>query len=132
MDQAVHFNRRAVWRGEGASRVPFWAYTDSATYRTELERIFYGPHWGYVALEAEIPNVGDFRLSWVGERGVIVVRDRLSPRDRADGACDIRVVENRCAHLGVRFCQQPMATHAVLYAPACLAQRAACDEESAS
>jgi salicylate 5-hydroxylase large subunit len=107
MDQAVQFNRRAVWRDEGASRVPFWAYTDPATYGKELERIFYGPHWSYVALEAEVPNVGDFKLSWVGERSVIVVRDRLSPKDRAAGLADIRVVENRCAHRGVRFCQQP-------------------------
>jgi salicylate 5-hydroxylase large subunit len=107
MDQAVAFHRQAVWREPGSGRVPFWAYTDPDTYREELQRIFYGPHWSYVGLEAEVPNVGDFKLSWVGERSVIMVRDRLSPKDRAAGAPDIRVLENRCAHRGVRFCQQP-------------------------
>lgn len=94
------------WAGTGSSRVPFWAYTDPALYRRELERIFYGPHWCYVGLEAEIPKVGDYRLSWVGERQVILVRDRVAPKDRGTDT-GIRVVENRCAHRGVRFCQQP-------------------------
>jgi len=87
------------WTGEGSSRIPFWAYTAPAIYRRELERFFYGNgHWCYVALEVEIPDPGDFKLSWVGERSVIVVRDR-------DGS--INVVENRCAHRGVRFCRKP-------------------------
>lgn len=94
-------------QGAGVSRVPFWAYTDPTTYRRELERLFYGPHWSYVGLAAEIPEVGDYRLSWVGEREVIVVRDRVSPRER-DTDPGIRVVENRCAHRGVRFCQAAM------------------------
>ena len=94
------------WNGTGSSRVPFWAYTDAQLYGRELEKIFYGPHWSYVGLEVEVPNVGDYRLTWVGERQVILVRDRVAPRDRATDH-GIRVVENRCAHRGVRFCQQP-------------------------
>jgi salicylate 5-hydroxylase large subunit len=94
------------WRREGASRVPFWAYTDAQLYQRELERIFHGAHWCYVGLEVEVPQVGDYKLSWVGERSVILVRDRVAPRDRATDT-GIRVVENRCAHRGVRFCQQP-------------------------
>ena len=35
-----------------------------------------------------------------------MVRDRVAPKDRATDS-GIRVVENRCAHRGVRFCQQP-------------------------
>jgi salicylate 5-hydroxylase large subunit len=90
---------------EGVSRVPFWAYTDAGLYQRELERIFYGAHWSYVGLAIEIPKLGDFRLSWVGERQVILVRDRVAPE--AQGTDDgIRVVENRCAHRGVRFCQK--------------------------
>ena len=56
------------WAGTGSSRVPFWAYTDAQLYGRELEKIFYGPHWCYVGLEVEVPNVGDYRLTWVGER----------------------------------------------------------------
>ena len=50
------------------------------------------PHWCYVGLEAEIPNAGDFKRTFVGERQVIMVRD---PTTAA-----INVVENRCAHRG--------------------------------
>jgi len=94
------------WIRPGSSRVPFWAYTDAQLYRSELEKIFYGRHWCYVGLEAEIPNTGDYKLGWVGERQVIMVRDRVAPKDRGTDS-GIRVVENRCAHRGVRFCQQP-------------------------
>jgi salicylate 5-hydroxylase large subunit len=94
------------WSQPGSSRVPFWAYTDAQLYQQELEKIFYGPHWSYVGLEIEVPNTGDFKLSWIGERQLILVRDRVAPRDRGTDH-GIRVVENRCAHRGVRFCQQP-------------------------
>jgi salicylate 5-hydroxylase large subunit len=91
-------NLKRRWEGDGSSRIPFWAYTDPAIYGRELDRFFYGNgHWCYVALEVELPKAGDYKLSYVGERSVIVVRDR-------DGS--INVVENRCAHRGVRFCQK--------------------------
>jgi salicylate 5-hydroxylase large subunit len=94
------------WSRPESSRVPFWAYTDAQLYQRELEKIFYCDHWCYVGLAVEIPEAGDFKLSWVGERQVIVVRDRVAPKDRSVDH-GIRVVENRCAHRGVRFCQQP-------------------------
>lgn len=85
------------WPTEGSSRVPYWVYSDAAIYAREQERIFGGPNWSYVALEAEIPRAGDFKRTSIGDRPVVVVRG-------ADGA--INVVENRCAHRGVQFCQQ--------------------------
>lgn len=85
------------WKTDGSSQVPFGVYSDAELYQRELERFFYRGHWCYVGLEAEIPQPGDFKRSWVGERSVIVVRNH-------DGA--IHVVENRCAHRGVQFCQQ--------------------------
>ena len=85
-----------TWPGNNTSRVPYWAYNDPTIYQQELEKIWYGPHWIYVGLACEIPQPGDFKLSWVGERQVIVVRD-------SDG---INVVENRCSHRGVRFQQE--------------------------
>ena len=87
------------WHDRGTSRIPFWAYTDPDLYQRELERLFYGQHWSYVGLAIEIPNTGDYKLSWVGERQVIMVRDRVAPKDRATDH-GIRVVENRCAHRG--------------------------------
>ncbi len=97
------------WQQDGSSRVPFWAYTDAQLYQRELDKIFYGAHWCYVGLEIEIPNTGDYKLSYVGERQVIMVRDRVAPKDRATDT-GVRVVENRCAHRGVRFCQEPHGT----------------------
>ena len=85
------------WANVGSSRIPFWVYTDEAVYQRELERFFYTGHWCYVGLEAEIPNVGDFKRTKVGERSVIMIRDK-------DGG--INVVENRCAHRGVAFCRE--------------------------
>ena len=85
------------WPEGNSSRIPYGSYTDPALYSRELERIFYGKHWNYVGLECEIPNPGDFKTTFVGERAVILVRDKT-------GA--INVVENHCAHRGVRFCQK--------------------------
>ena len=85
------------WPVADSSRVPFWAYTREDLYQQELEAFFYAKHWCYVGLEAEIPNPGDFRRTVVGERSVIMVRDK-------DGS--ISVVENVCAHRGLRFCRE--------------------------
>jgi salicylate 5-hydroxylase large subunit len=87
------------WDRGNISRVPYRIYTDTALYARELERLFYHGHWCYVGLAAEIPNPGDFKRSAIGERQVVMVRDRHGK---------INVVENRCAHRGVQFCQ---ATH---------------------
>ena len=92
------------WSQPGSSRIPFWVYTDAQLYQRELADIFYGEHWSYVGLEVEVPNTGDYKLSHVGECQVLMVRDRIAPKDRATDT-GIRVVENRCAHRGVRFCQ---------------------------
>ena len=86
-----------VWPAEGDSRVPYWVYTDEAVYRREIERIFEGPTWSYLGLECEIPNPGDYKRTWIGERSVLVVRGE-------NGA--INGFLNRCAHRGVQLCQQ--------------------------
>ena len=91
------FPESPTWPGEGTSRVPFWAYTREDLYKKELDRLFYNGHWCYVGLEAEIPNAGDFRRTVIGERSVIMVRD---PEGH------VNVVENVCAHRGMRFCRE--------------------------
>ncbi len=83
------------WPAEGLTRVPNRAYTDPAIYAAEQARIFWGPTWQFVGLEAELPNPGDFKTDFIGETPVIVVRAR-------DGA--IGVLENRCAHRGALVC----------------------------
>ena len=91
------FPTEAHWESGGTSRIPFLTYTSEALYKRELERFFYKNHWCYVGLEAEVPNPGDFKRTAVGERSVIMTRD-------AEGA--ISVVENVCAHRGMRFCRE--------------------------
>jgi len=91
------FPESPTWTGGGTSRVPFWAYTREDLYKKELDRMFYNGHWCYVGLEAEIPNAGDFKRTVVGERSVIMVRD---PEGH------VNVVENVCAHRGMRFCRE--------------------------
>jgi anthranilate 1,2-dioxygenase large subunit len=88
----------ASWPAEGLTRVPPWIYTSEAIYEREIDRIFHGPTWNYVGLEAEIPNAGDFRRSHVGPTSIVVARDK-------DGS--IHAFQNRCAHRGAEFCRQP-------------------------
>jgi salicylate 5-hydroxylase large subunit len=85
------------WESDGTSRIPFMSYTDEALYRKELERFFYQGHWCYVGLDAEVPQVGDFKRTVVGERSVIMVRSAPD---------EISVIENVCAHRGMRFCRE--------------------------
>src|SRR5215831_16416755 len=89
--------QRYVWPGDDPTVIPDWVYTDETIYAREVERIFHGPTWNYVALEAEIPNPGDYIRSNVGPTSVVVVRAQ-------DGS--ITVVENRCAHRAAEFCRE--------------------------
>ncbi|MDB5776907.1 MAG: Rieske (2Fe-2S) protein [Herbaspirillum sp.] len=79
-----------VW-SEDVTRIPYWVYKNQTVHQHEQEKIFAGPTWNYLCLDAEIPNRGDFRTTLVGEMPAIVVR----------GADDeIYAFENRCAHRG--------------------------------
>ncbi len=60
------------WETSGTSRIPFAVYTQEDIHAKELERFFYKAHWNYVGLEAEIPNVSDFKRTSIGERSVIM------------------------------------------------------------
>lgn len=84
-----------VWPQEGITRVPYWIYQDEDIYRREQERIFRGATWNFLGLEAELPDPGDFKTTFVGEMPVVVTRD---------GKGHIRAFENRCAHRGALLC----------------------------
>jgi phenylpropionate dioxygenase-like ring-hydroxylating dioxygenase large terminal subunit len=98
---APGLSNRFVWPAEGLTKIPDWVYTDPEIYEREVERIFHGPTWNYVALEAEIPNTGDFIRSNVGPTPVVVARTE-------DGG--IAVVENRCSHRAAEFCRELTGT----------------------
>ncbi len=46
------------WPAEGLTRVPYWVYSDRALADAEQERIFAGPTWNFLCLEAELPGPG--------------------------------------------------------------------------
>jgi anthranilate 1,2-dioxygenase large subunit len=84
------------WPEDSLQYVPDWVYTSPEIYQREIARIFHGPTWNFVALEAEIANPGDYKRSYVGATPVVVARD-------PDGS--VNVFENRCAHRGAEFCR---------------------------
>ncbi len=81
------------WPTTDCTRVPFEVFYDQELYEYEMQRIFDGPHWQYLALEQEIPNPGDYATTWFGERRVVVTRG-------LDG--EFHAFENRCAHRGAQ------------------------------
>ena len=83
--------RTIEWRGPGFTRIPYGVYGGAELAGREQERIFRGPTWNYLCLEAELPDGGSFRTTFVGETPVVVVKDD-------DG--EIYAFENRCAHRG--------------------------------
>jgi anthranilate 1,2-dioxygenase large subunit len=89
--------KRYLWPQEGLTRIPDWVYTDQNIYEREVEKIFHGRTWNYVALECEIPNQGDYIRSHVGPTPVVVAR-------ADDGS--INVFENRCVHRAAEFCRE--------------------------
>lgn len=86
-----------AWPRDDYSRVPFWLHHDEDIYALEMERIFRGPAWSYLCLEAELPNPGDFRTTWVGDTPVVVSRAK-------DGV--IHAFVNRCAHRGATIVRE--------------------------
>jgi len=94
---SLSLTKRYIWPADGLSRIPDWVYTDQSIYEREVEKIFHGRTWNYVALEAEVPNTGDYIRSHVGPTPVVVSRAE-------DGS--INVFENRCAHRAAEFCRE--------------------------
>lgn len=86
------------WPRNDYSRIPYWLYHDPLVYQQEQERIFKGRAWSYVSLEAELPNPGDFRTTFIGDTPVIVQRGQ-------DG--QLHAMVNRCAHRGALVRREP-------------------------
>ena len=84
------------WAKDAVTQVPYQVYTDQAIFDLEQQRIFRGPTWSFVALEAEIPKPGDYKSTYIGDTPVVVTRDQ-------GGGLHCWV--NRCAHRGARVCR---------------------------
>ena len=79
------------WPQGALTRVPFWIYQSPDIYAAEQRRIFEGPTWNYLCLEAEVKKPGDYRTTFMGSMPVVVARDFDD---------EIYAFENRCAHRG--------------------------------
>jgi phenylpropionate dioxygenase-like ring-hydroxylating dioxygenase large terminal subunit len=86
---------RLDWPAEDNRRVPFAAFMDPAVFAAENERIFKGPTWNFLGLEAEVPAPGDVKSTRVGMTPVLLIRT-------LDGR--LSAVVNRCSHKGSLIC----------------------------
>ncbi len=71
-------------------------YTDPEVLQKELEKIFYRT-WVYVGHDSEVPQIGDYKTTFIGEIPVMMVRDKDN---------NIQVLVNRCMHRGVTVCNR--------------------------
>ena len=88
-EQPIH------WAPGTYSRVPYQVFQRGDVLAMEQQRVFEGPVWNFLGLEAEVPNAGDFKTTFVGRMPVVVTRDE-------DG--EVYAFENRCAHRGALIC----------------------------
>ncbi len=78
------------------SRIPYRVFSSQEVFDREQERIFRGPTWSFLGLEAEIPKVGDYKSTFIGDTPVVVTRT-------PDG---LSAWVNRCSHRGAMICRE--------------------------
>jgi anthranilate 1,2-dioxygenase large subunit len=99
----------AVFPNTDGSRVPYKVFSSEEIYAREQERIYRGPTWNFLGLEAEIPNPGDYKSTFIGDTPVVMTRAE-------DGTLASWV--NRCAHRGAMVCRLPRGnalSHSCVY-----------------
>jgi phenylpropionate dioxygenase-like ring-hydroxylating dioxygenase large terminal subunit len=82
-------------------------FHDQEIYEREMELIF-RKSWLLVGHESQIPNVGDFFLSRMGEDQVILSRSK-------DGKANVFL--NTCRHKGMRVCRYDEGNTKLFYCP---------------
>ncbi|MDB5941375.1 MAG: hypothetical protein JWQ13_941, partial [Ramlibacter sp.] len=93
------------WPAEGFTRAPYWVYSDPEVYAREQQVIFRGKSWHYLGLEAEVPDSGSYKTTYIGESSVLMVRAE-------DGS--VNAMLNRCAHRGNMVCREAFGKAAKL------------------
>lgn len=85
------------WPTDDYTRTPYWVFTEQDVFDREMEVLFRGPNWNYLALECEIATPGDFVTRFVGTTPVVVQR-------APDGS--ISAFVNRCSHKGMQVVRE--------------------------
>lgn len=78
-------------------------YTDPQIFDLEMEKIFEG-NWIYLGHESQLPDTGDYIVTSMGRREVIVVRGQDNV---------VRGLVNACSHRGARVCRTEKGTKRV-------------------
>ena len=86
---SLDHNDNLYWESKNFSKIPIKVFSDENIYKREMERIFSGPVWLFLGLEAEIPNPGDFITNYAGEIPIVINRSKDNK---------IYAFVNRCAH----------------------------------
>jgi len=76
--------------------VPYFLFNDQDIYNREQRKIYNGPAWHFLALEAELLELGSFKSTFIGDTPVVVTRGQDS---------EIYAWVNRCAHRGAEVCR---------------------------
>lgn len=95
-----------AWPAEGFTRVPYWVLNDPAIYAREQVAIFRGKAWHYLGMEAEVPEPGSFKSTFIGEMPVLLTRAE-------DGS--LHAMRNQCAHRGNLVCREAFGKVTELY-----------------
>ncbi|MBZ5876244.1 aromatic ring-hydroxylating dioxygenase subunit alpha [Chromohalobacter israelensis] len=95
MNQSFESTKSIEWPSDKVTYVPYRLYTDPQQYALEGERIYRGPTWNYLCLDAELPEPGSFVVTRVGETPIVVTRDDEG---------QVNAFVNRCAHRGATLC----------------------------
>ncbi len=75
---------------------PYYVFHDQDIYNREQDKIYNGPAWHFVALEAELLQLGSFKSTYIGDTPVVVTRGQDN---------EIYAWVNRCAHRGAEVCR---------------------------
>lgn len=70
-------------------------FADQALYDLEMRNI-YARAWNFMCHESQIPDSGDYFITYIGEDQVIVVRDKRG---------EVQVLLNTCRHRGNALCR---------------------------
>ena len=77
--------------------VPYSVFNNQEVYDLEQARLYNGPTWNYLATEAELPEKGSFKSTYIGDTPVVVTRGQDN---------EMYAWVNRCAHRGAEICRE--------------------------